>query len=189
MSQEIKLEDQAGPSNLNSQRVQKEKPLSSSDGTSSISQKPTLKVEEFQATKFKKELEFLFIDHREELTTNKDLMVLNIDWPKYEILEQNGNLLSLVAHTGREIVGYSVNIVTNNLHYSDVIVCQNDVLYLTPKFRTGYNGIKPIKETERLAKLRGCHLVLWHSKQDTNLEKLLPRLKYRTQDIIFSKEL
>ena len=43
-----------------------------------------------------------------------------------------------------------------------------------------------IKETERMAKERGVQLMLWHAKPNTALEKMMPRLGYGVQDIIFS---
>lgn len=127
--------------------------------------------------------------HREELTTNKEIMVLSPDVDTYCMLEAKGALLSLGAFEGDELVGYSVNIISHNLHYRDVQMCQNDVLYVRADKRQGPTGLRLMHETERLAKERGAHLVLWHAKPNTNLSEILPRLGYRVQDVVYTRVL
>lgn len=148
-----------------------------------------LDIREIDATQYIADAWPLLADHREELATNKELMILKPDMPVYIHLEDNGALLSLGAFDGDRIVGYSVNIMSRNLHYADLMMCQNDVLYLDPAYRTGPNGLRLIRETERLARERGCHLMLWHAKPGTNLLAMLPKLGYGTQDVVFSRGL
>lgn len=127
--------------------------------------------------------------HRIELTTNPDLMKLKPDLETYLRIEDNEALLSLGVFDGNEIIGYSVSIVSRNLHYSDVVMCQNDVLWLHPDYRQGPLGLRLIRETERRAKERGCHMILWHAKMDTQFMALLTKLGYRVQDVIYSRVL
>lgn len=146
-------------------------------------------IREITATDWIGEAWSLLEQHREELTTNKDLMVLKPDVDTYVRLEDQGRLLSLGAFEGDEIVGYSVNILANNLHYVDVTMCQNDVLYVREDKRQGPTGLRLMRETERLAKERGADMMLWHAKPGTNLDAILPRLDYRVQDVIYSRVL
>ena len=46
-----------------------------------------------------------------------------------------------------------------------------------------------IKGTEDHARSEGCKLMLWHAKENTALAKLLPKLKYGVQEIMYSKEI
>jgi GNAT superfamily N-acetyltransferase len=131
----------------------------------------------------------LWVDHREELTTNKELMVLKPDMETYIRLEDGGHLLSLGAFDGNLLVGYSLNINHPMLHYADVMACQNDVLYLDPAYRLGSAGLRLIRATERAAKEAGCDIMLWHAKYDTSLFALLEKMKYRTQEAIFTRVL
>ena len=39
------------------------------------------------------------------------------------------------------------------------------------------------------ARSEGCKLMLWHAKENTALAKLLPKLKYGVQEIMYSKEI
>jgi predicted GNAT superfamily acetyltransferase len=95
----------------------------------------------------------------------------------------------LGAFDGDEIVGYSVNIMAHNLHYSDLIMCQSDVLYVREDKRQGPAGLKLMRETERLAKERGAQMMLWHAKPATNLDQILPRMGYRVQDVVYTRVL
>lgn len=124
-----------------------------------------------------------------ELASHKHLMELNPDMETYEAMEGAGCLLALFAYDGEEIVGYSANFIVPHMHYKDLLMCQNDVLYVDPDRRNGSFGLRLIQETERLAAERGARFITWHAKPNTRLEVLLPRLEYRTQEVVFSKEL
>lgn len=128
-------------------------------------------------------------EHRMELASNPEKMILAPDIPTYALLEETNRLLSLgVFNDDGQIVGYSINIIARNLHY-DLLMCQNDILYLQQPYRVGPTGLKLIRATEAHATELGCDLMLWHAKPNTSLDQILPRVGYRTQDIMYSKEL
>lgn len=127
--------------------------------------------------------------HREELTTNPDLMVLAPRVDVYEAIEARDKLLVLGAFDGEDLVGYSANIIDTNLHYGDVLVCQNDVLFVDRAYRAGRTGLQLIRATEDLARALSCDIMIWHAKPNTTFNALLPRLDYRVQDVIHSKVL
>lgn len=131
----------------------------------------------------------LLIEHREESTTHKHLMILNPNWEKYQQMERSGLLLILAAFDGDKAVGYSLNIVTKHLHYKDLVYSNNDVLFVSKDYRGTKAGIKLILEAEKACKAKGSKFHILHAKQDTALDKLLPRVGYTVQDIIYSKEL
>lgn len=131
----------------------------------------------------------LFIEHREEVTTHKHIMILNPDMDKYRKLEEQGVLLILAAYAEDKLVGYSVNFINNNLHYADLRMCTNDLLFVKKEYRNSSIGFKLIKETERMARERGAGIILWHAKEKTSLSVMLPGIGYGIQDIVFSKEL
>lgn len=135
----------------------------------------------------------LMVAHREELTTNKELMQLNPKRDVYDQLEDLDALLALAAYDDAgEIVGYSVNIVGPNLHYADVMQCQNDLLFTAQHARSKV-GLSLVRATEAEAKARGCQLMLWHAKPASAMSRLMQaecdRGRSRVQDVIYSKEL
>jgi GNAT superfamily N-acetyltransferase len=131
----------------------------------------------------------LLREHWDEVALNKHLMVLNPDWEQYQKMCDAGVLLSLAAYDNGELVGYSINVVTNHPHYKHLMVLRNDLLFVSKQYRNSSIGMRLMSETEEKAKSRGVKLVLWHAKQGTALDYLLSRRGYMTQDIIYSKEI
>lgn len=131
----------------------------------------------------------LLREHWIEIARNKQVMVLKPDWTGYREMERQGKMLCLAAWDGDDMVGYSANFVVHHLHYADLVMCTNDVLFVTKSHRVGRTGIKLMRETERLAKETGAQLMLWHAKENTDLAAICPRMGYGVQDIIFSKEI
>tara|TARA_R110000803_G_scaffold154638_5_gene219438 strand:+ start:812 stop:1261 length:450 start_codon:yes stop_codon:yes gene_type:complete len=133
--------------------------------------------------------EQLFQEHYDEIALNKTLMVLKPDTEKYYSMEERNGLLVLSAWEGEELIGYSVNFLINHLHYADLNLCSNDLLFVKKEYRSSKTGLKLMRETEKRAKELGATLMLWHAKPDTALNALMPRLGYKVQDIIYSKEI
>jgi GNAT superfamily N-acetyltransferase len=141
----------------------------------------------------------LLEEHYAELATVPDIMLLKPDVERYQTLEAAGNLFAIGmfdthvdAHVDagvETLVGYSVNIVCTNLHYGDLLMCQNDLLFVRKSHRRGMTGMRLITATERAAKDRGVKMMLWHAKPGTTLDRMLPRLGYGIQDIIYSQVL
>jgi GNAT superfamily N-acetyltransferase len=144
----------------------------------------------------------LLEEHYAELATVPDIMLLKPDVERYQTLEAAGNLFAIgmfdthvdthvdADGNGAEtLVGYSVNIVCTNLHYGDLLMCQNDLLFVRKSHRRGMTGMRLITATERAAKDRGVKMMLWHAKPGTTLDRMLPRLGYGIQDVIYSQVL
>lgn len=127
--------------------------------------------------------------HYDELVKLKDIFVINGDYERYAELEETGKLFTLLAFEGDILVGYSVNILNTHLHYKDVLVCYNDLLFIHPDKRNSPLGIRLIKETENKAREYEAEVMLWHAKPGTSLDKILPRMKNRLHENIYLKEL
>lgn len=136
------------------------------------------------------QVDALLRDHWEEVAKNKDLMALAPDWDRYAMLENSGNLFTLFALEGSRVVGYSCNVIDKHMHYKELTIASNDVLFVAPDQR-GTVGLRLINETEKHAKQQGAQLMLWHAKQDSQLDKLLKAKakRYSVQDIIYSTPL
>ena len=131
----------------------------------------------------------LFEEHYEEIARNKQVMKLKPNWPSYHAVDKIGWLFIYLAMQDDVCIGYSMNIMMHHLHYADLRICQNDVLFVKKEFRGGRLGLRLLKVTEDHARSEGCKLMLWHAKEDTALAKLLPKLKYGVQEIMYSKEI
>jgi predicted GNAT superfamily acetyltransferase len=128
-------------------------------------------------------------EHYDEIARNKQIMVFNPDIERFQDIENSGLLLSIAAFDGDKMVGYSVTILSNHLHYANLNCAYNDMLYVHPDYRKGRVGLQLIRETQQRAKARGAQFMTWHAKESTPLAALLPKLGCKVQDIIFSEEL
>lgn len=133
--------------------------------------------------------EALFVEHWDEIALNKTLMALKPDYSRYYAMEQQDALIILGAFQDGELVGYSVNFVINHLHYADLRIASNDLLFVHPAHRKGRLGLHLIKRTEEAAQRRGAQMMLWHAKPNTALNEIMPRLGYGVQDVIYSRGL
>lgn len=133
--------------------------------------------------------EALFTAHYEEVALHKERLTLSPDRERYQLLEAAGVLFTLlVRDKAGEIVGYTSTSIARHLHY-DMIVAQNDVIFLRDDLRRSGVGAELIRATEDEARRRGAKVMSWHAKQNTAFERVLPKLGYEVQDIIFNKEL
>lgn len=134
----------------------------------------------------------LLVEHREELTTNKALMKLAPDVDSYRAAELDGRGLSIVARDGEQIVGYSINFIAPHLHYREVLVVFNDALWTSHTYRA-LVGAALMDATRQAGRLRGAHLVAWHAKPHTTLDRLMKlqvrRQRARVQDTVYTEEL
>lgn len=130
----------------------------------------------------------MFAAHWEEIALNKSLMVLKPDLPRYHAMDAAGMLIVLGAFVGDALVGYSLSFIAQHLHYADLRYVQNDLLFVDAAHRNSRAGLQLIRATEDAAREAGAQMVIWHAKQGTTLDALLPRLGYRVQDVMYSRE-
>ncbi len=148
-----------------------------------------MQIREIKGTDHIDELMPLFSQHREELATQKHLMNLKPAWDRYKVMEESGILFTLALYDDPIIVGYSSIVVTQNLHYSDLVQAYEDTLFVLPKYRNTTWGIKLIKKAEVLAREKGAKLLLRHCRRGSVCASIMPRMGYYVQDILFGKEL
>tara|TARA_B100000405_G_scaffold56253_2_gene38052 strand:+ start:2023 stop:2532 length:510 start_codon:yes stop_codon:yes gene_type:complete len=161
------------------------------DSTATVNESRVPKTEIRLCTldEFKVLAEPLFEEHYEEIARNKQVMKLKPNWPMYEAVDQGGFLFIYLAMQDDVCIGYSMNIIMHHFHYADLRVTQNDVLFVKKEFRGGRLGLRLLRVTEDHARSEGCKLMLWHAKENTALAKLLPKLKYGVQEIMYSREI
>ena len=78
------------------------------------------------------EANVLFEEHYEEIARNKQVMKLKPDEETYRKMELARQIFILSARQHDVLIGYSVNFVTNHLHYADLRIC---LLYTSPSPR------------------------------------------------------
>jgi GNAT superfamily N-acetyltransferase len=133
------------------------------------------------------EIKELLQSHYEELTLNKGRVTLKPVWERYFSMEAAGKFYALIARNDGKAVGYSGFILEEHLHYEDILVASNDVLFLHKDFRLGTLGIKLLKYSEEYMKTLGADKVTWHVKMSNDFRPILYRMGYTDEDVIVGK--
>jgi len=106
----------------------------------------------------------------------------------YQALEADGKLIAFGAYCDGEMVGYSVAILGNHLHYR-FLYCQHDVLFLRKDQRRGGVGLRLMQITEEAAKEAGAKFMTWHAKHDSPFKALLEKRGYGVEETLFWRAL
>jgi GNAT superfamily N-acetyltransferase len=125
--------------------------------------------------------------HYQELTLHKDVVKLNVDWELYDNLEKAGLVFCITAREDGKLIGYALFFVKQHIHYKDLKVASNDVLFLDKAHRKGMTGVKLIKKSEQELNKIGVQKIVWHAKQSNYLGELLMVMGYGVEDILFGK--
>lgn len=135
----------------------------------------------------KVESEILLTSHYNELTLNKHAIKLNPDWDRYFELESKNKFHCFTARNDSVLVGYSAFFVDSHIHYRDLLVAANDVLFLREDLRLGTTGIRLIKFSEQQLKLLNVNKITWHVKFAKDFRVILHRMGYSDEDTIVGK--
>lgn len=128
----------------------------------------------------------LIDEHWEEVASKDGGRQLNIDWDMFRLLEKIGNLVTIVAREDGEVVGYAVFVISKQLHAKDMLIAENDALFLKKEHRKGRAGIILIKESQRiLGEMYKNIMVAWHVKPKLDFSNILIKLGYGKLDTIY----
>lgn len=138
---------------------------------------------------FIQEIQPLLELHYQELTLDKDVMILKPNWDKYRQLLLSNKMAVMGAYEQDILVGYSVFFLEDHIHYDDNVVAKNDVLFLHPRCRLGITGIKLIKASEEMLMDMNVSKIVWHVKHSRDFRSILYRMGYKDEDVIIGKAL
>lgn len=131
--------------------------------------------------------DLIVMNHAE--TGARNGLTLCPDWSRYKALEESGSLVITTARDGEKLVGYSVDLLSKHPHYSTEVMGINDLTYLHPDYRKGSNGVRLIREAEKILKSLGVTYVTRSAKDQTALAALLPHMKYEREETVFGKRI
>ena len=117
----------------------------------------------------------------------KDTIKLNPDFDRYLKLEKKNLLVIITCREDTTLIGYSIFFLYKHLHYQDHLFASNDVLFLIKSARKGRQGIKLIRESERILKTLGVLRLSFHVKPKNDFSPILSRIGYGKEEIIMGK--
>lgn len=145
----------------------------------------------------------LLRQHWREIAHYQDIP-LDVDIDIYAAAERNG---ALRIFTVRDVVdqyddemggnikiarliGYAVFFVRHNPHYKSSLQAVQDVIYVDPKARGRFVGVRLLRYCEHELAAEGVQVIMHHTKVDhPMLGKLLARSGYEQVDVIWAKRL
>lgn len=139
------------------------------------------------------EIKPLIAKHYEEIAKYKDIP-LDPDWSTYQAMESLGILkifscrLPATEEMGKgELVGYALYFVRKHLHYSSMLLAQQDILFIAKEHRG--KGMVFIDWCDQRLKEMGCDVTMQHVKSTHNFGRMLERIGYELMDLIYTRRL
>jgi hypothetical protein len=135
----------------------------------------------------------LLVKHWNEVALHRERVPLAPDLDRYRRADEAGALSVIAARDHGMLIGYSVFLLYNHLHYK-LLVATNDVLFLDRDYRKGTSvGLRLIAESEavleRARAARGAKQlkVTWHVKPMNDWSPILLRRGYEQEEILLGK--
>ncbi len=86
-------------------------------------------------------------------------------------------------------MGYQVFFLKANAHYKSSLQAVQDILFLDERIRKGFTGYRFIRYCDEKLKDEGVQVVYQHVKSKHDFGRVLERLGYELQDLIYSRRL
>lgn len=135
------------------------------------------------------EMRLLYPAHWLEIAKDRDIIPLDMDYAKYEMLEQMNLLHVVTARDEGKLVGYINFVVTPHLHHMSTVMATQDFMYLKPSYRKGWIGINFLRFADESLKARGVRKVFQESTLRCEFGPVLKYLGYEPSASIYSKVL
>jgi hypothetical protein len=132
--------------------------------------------------------------HWDEIAKNKELLKLNPDLQKYELLERSGNLLLVTARGDGKLVGYFLWIIAPHPHYRHVLTAEEDLHFLSPEYRSGGihgegcgYGYRLLQAARDAAIEAGARLLTMREKVGHEHPSIMSGLGFSPTDIVYTQ--
>lgn len=106
----------------------------------------------------------------------------------YKACEDAGLTVAIGVFADGAMVGYAVAFVHRHLHY-DLVCGAHDSLFIKKEHRNGRVGLELIRRLEAACADKGAQFIAWHAKSGSAFDKLLCRMRYQQEEVIYRKEL
>lgn len=135
------------------------------------------------------EMRLLYPAHWAELSHDRDTLPLDVNYAGYETLEAAGALLTVVARFEGQLAGYHLFILKAPITSQESRVAYGSLIYLKPRFRKGFNGIRFLRYAESACRNAGAKGVYVSSTTRRPFGKLLERMGFNEVERTFFKVL
>lgn len=92
-------------------------------------------------------------------TLNADAPPLDVDWPRYTMLERAGIYRAISVRKGGKLIGYNGYFVQPHLRHKSSLWAINDALFIDKDERKGTLGLRLVSESVKMLKAIGVKVV------------------------------
>ena len=133
------------------------------------------------------EIEVWAPKHWWEIALFKDKIKLDVDWPRYQAIEDSGVLRIITARDAGKLIGYFVGFLAENPRYKGVLRGQADIYYVARLYRGKHVGSGMFRFMERVFRdLGAVELIIGHKIHMDN-SAFLERLGYSLIEKVHGK--
>lgn len=135
----------------------------------------------------KREMRSLLVRHWHEVALNHAEVPLDIDYARYDALDEAGALHIVSVRRGGLLIGYHVAIVGGHLHYKSTVHGITDVYWIAPECRHGVTAMRMFQAVERELKKVGVRKLFTATKLHMDQGPLFERLGYKPVERLYAK--
>lgn len=141
-------------------------------------------------SRWREEAQPLFRAHWEEIARHREQVALDMDWARYRLLEDAGVLLAVTMRDAWRLVGYATFMIVQHLHYQQVRMGLQDLIYVAPGHRAaGFAYCSLVRFCDAELAVRGVHLAHQRDKLAHALGPVYRRLHYAPVETVHEKVL
>lgn len=130
----------------------------------------------------------------EEVEVDKDAVSLSVDWDHLRAQERLGIYRVISAREGKTLAGYNAFFINRHTRAKHTVYALNDVVYLLPEYRKGWEGVRFLVHSDRLLSEAGVikanysiRLHVCSVSGRTTLGHVLKRLGYGMHEEVHTK--
>lgn len=149
--------------------------------------KVAFRVERFREIP-RSDTDSLFAAHWKEIALDKDKIPLDVDYERYNKLDEMESLHIVTARDEGRLVGYHCSLINTHSHYKSSKMALVDVYYLLPEYRMSRTGIKLFQFAEESLRARGDIVkLLCSTKIHQDHSRIFEFLGWRETERTYSK--
>ena len=133
------------------------------------------------------DLDSMMFEHWEESALDTDEIKFDPDWEYARWAEKEGILKIFGLISDGQVVGYNVYEVATCFHFKKTLQAFNSGVYVRKEFRKGFNGMKLIRESERLLEEIGVARISYTVPMESSIDVLLERAGHKRKAVYFSR--
>jgi len=120
---------------------------------------------------------------------DQDVIPMDMDLPRYEMLDTHGMLDIITGRVDGELVAYWTGFVMGHFHYASTTHCFTDLYYVHPPWRKGWTALRMFHAAHALLRAQDVVKVASGTKllPGLDMSRLFEFMGYRRTEALYTK--